>query len=296
MIHDWMQRFAVIDVETTGLSSSWDRILEVGLVVYGLAPGAQTPQPIVRRDFFVNPEGKVIPEALTKLHGISVEQTHDAPYFYEVYNQIGLELYNVPIVAYGGAFDRRFLLQHIMRSWPRSAFEHLPYCFQLDARWIDVCALARHYVTDLPGNKWKLVKVAEHLGYNMNDAHRADYDAMVTGAILLQFEGRHRADDWSFNAVIERARKADFAYQIKRFFWDRDKSQGYLPKEERVQVFECDVCHMLKAGQYLGPGCWTKPEHWIYAGPSHVERVVCSDTCEMALAWYASGRLQQPAG
>src|SRR5512134_3477570 len=210
---DFLHKLVVIDVETTGLSPSWDRIVEIGIAVFERTRWTH------RADFFVNPEGRVLKQEVIDVHGIRPAQVMNAPQFYEVWNSIAPWLYGATPVGYGGDFDRRFISQAIVRSWPRQMFGQLPPALMLDARWIDVCALSRWCVPDLPGNKYKLEKVAEHLGFDTREAHRADYDALLTGAILLKLMKDNPTFDWRYAATIDRQRRAASEYARKKFFW-----------------------------------------------------------------------------
>jgi len=73
--------YAIVDVETTGLSPVFDRIIEIAVVVYD---GQQT---LETYSTLVNPEVRLAPN-VTRLTGITNELLQDAPKFYEIARKI----------------------------------------------------------------------------------------------------------------------------------------------------------------------------------------------------------------
>lgn len=278
---DWMRRFVVIDTETTGLEAGYDRILEIGFALF------ENGRWVNQGDFFVNPEGRVV--GAVDVHGITVDMVMNAPPFWQVFNEILPNLYGATPVAYNGSFDRRFILDHVMRAWPRSAFAELPPLLDPQCRWIDVCGLARMLLAGTRRN-FKLTEVAADCGFSTDDAHRADVDAKLTGSLLLHFINQWRLD-WSYWPTIDRARRAEHDERQRRFWWDHKKrpDRVWVPKGMPILVYECDVCHQQKAGVYLETG-WTKPEGWVYFGPVGSNLVACSTACENGAGWLAGGR------
>lgn len=281
---DWMRKLVVLDVETTGLDAYQDRIVELGIAVF--ENGRWTH----RADYFVNPEGRVLRQEVIDVHGITTEQVMDAPPFYEVFNKIAPYIYDAQPVAYNSSFDRRFLMHAVTRTWPRRAFHTLPPMLQMGVRWIDVCPLARWCVPELPGNKYKLTKVAEHLGFDTTEAHRADWDALLAGGMLLKFIGDNPTLDWSYQATLDRARRADAEYNAKKFFWRKpdkeDPESAWLGKGRAVQVYECDVCHAAAPGIFKKKG-WTEPEYWAHFGHAPNQLLTCSPACDSVAFWHS---------
>lgn len=276
---DWMKKLVVFDVETTGFDSYNDRIVEIGIAVF---EGTRWTH---RADYFVNPEGRVLRQEVIDVHGITTEQVMDAPPFYEVYNKIAPYLYDALPVAYNTSFDRRFITHAVTRTWPRSAFHDLPPCLQLGTRWLDVCPLARACLPDLPGGRYKLTKVAEHMGFDTKEAHRADWDALLAGGILLALMRNNPGLDWSWDATYKRAFDADVAYASRKFFWNKpdkdDPESAWLGKGKPVQLYECDVCHGVAPGKYTKRG-WVEPDHWAHYG----SLLTCSSACDNVAMWH----------
>ena len=73
-----MQEYIAFDIETTGLHSSNDRIVEIGCVRF-----SETGEEISRFQSLINPQ-VIITDELIKIHGITNEMVADQPYFEEV--------------------------------------------------------------------------------------------------------------------------------------------------------------------------------------------------------------------
>ena len=99
------QIFVALDLETTGLDSAKDTIIEVGAVKFQGNAVVDTFQT------FVNP-GRTIPEFIQRLTGISPRQVSRAPFFSSVAGDLSTFLANHPIVGHNIAFDLRFLESH----------------------------------------------------------------------------------------------------------------------------------------------------------------------------------------
>ena len=96
--------FAVIDVETTGLSSSVDVIVEVACL---------TMRGNEERESFstlVNP-GRSIPREVAAIHGITDTHVAGAPTFAQVAPKLRALCENTAIVAHNASFDLGFLPQ-----------------------------------------------------------------------------------------------------------------------------------------------------------------------------------------
>lgn len=304
---DWMKRMVVLDVETTGLSPTQDRITELGFALFENGRWTQFG------DRFVNPEGRAVSAEITELTGVRFEDVMDAPPFWQAWNEIAPYVYNATPVAWNAPFDRAFIFNAIARSWPRHAFGELPWCLRPDVRWIDVQLLARAHFVERGGRNFKLGQIAQHVGMHAPEAHRADADAHTAGSLLLymlndELNGqgsRNGPTQWTWPAVMERQQVAGYAYAAKQWFWrrkknakrvedgemERDELEPFLPHGQRVQVYECDVCHRMEAGVLKhgekGGLVWTKPPYWLYyGGPGVADQCACSPACELVASWH----------
>ncbi|WP_047985289.1 ATP-dependent DNA helicase DinG [Ornithinibacillus californiensis] len=163
-----MNRFVVLDLETTGNSSAnQDKIIEVGIVVI------ENDQIIDEFSTMLYPD-KTIPPFITKLTGIKDEDVKDAPTFSEMADTIVNLLENSYLIAHNVPFDMGFLngeLRAIGKSGLRNPV-------------IDTVELTRILYPQAPG--FKLGLLAEYLNIEHNNPHRALSDAFVTAKLFIK--------------------------------------------------------------------------------------------------------------
>jgi len=151
-----MNRFAVIDTETTGFGKT-DRILEIGIV---LVDGNEIVQ---EWETLINPERDI---SNSNIHGITSELVSIAPTFSEVIDEISGFLDGRIFVAHNVAFDTRMLKQEFVKANREIDFG-IPFC-------------------TLQATKMKLEKACDEYGVKNLGAHRALTDARATALILAQ--------------------------------------------------------------------------------------------------------------
>src|SRR5215211_5011260 len=162
------QTFAVVDVETTGLSARMgDRICEIAVV---LARGGQIVDQI---QTLVNPQ-KPISRGAAAVNGISDFMVRNAPTFRTVAADLITKLDGAVLVAHNASFDMAFLSSEL-----RAVGLAPP-----DNPVVDTLALARRCYS-FPSNK--LGDVARSLGIKTMGLHRALADATITWQVLKRF-------------------------------------------------------------------------------------------------------------
>ncbi len=159
---------AVVDVETTGLDPSRDRVIEIGIV--HMARG------VVQESWgrLIDP-GRDIPQEVIDLTGITQEMVAGQPRFEALANEIRSRLEGRVLVAYNLPFDSAFIKAELERArvgWPEGPS-------------LDPLVFARELQKD-DGSK-KLGAVAARLGISLEEAHRAVNDAEVAGKVLYAF-------------------------------------------------------------------------------------------------------------
>lgn len=174
------RRFIAFDLETTGLSSWSDKIIELSAVVF------ENFVPVSEFSTLVNPEIH-IPSSASSVNGIYDKDVKDAPCIQDAIADfcdfIGPDALNgdIPMVAHNADFDIKFLLR-AFRTCNISANIFLQDTLYM-SRWMNK-ELSHHKLSD----------VAQHFGIYQQQAHRAADDARVCGevfsAMLSQREQR----------------------------------------------------------------------------------------------------------
>ena len=154
------KRFAIIDIETTGLRAGQEKITEIAIILH------DGKQIIEEFSSLVNPEKK-IPHFITQLTGINDQMVSDAPRFYELARNIIELTDNATIVGHNVNFDYSFL---------KSEFKSLGYEFQ--RKTMDTIKLSRKLIPGLPS--YSLGKLCASLNIPNTSRHRAAGDAMAT--------------------------------------------------------------------------------------------------------------------
>lgn len=158
--------FAVVDVETTGMSASGDdRITEIAVVV---VHGARCE---VVFDSLINP-GRPIPSRICELTGITQDMVADAPSFADVADHVLAALAGRVFVAHNARFDWGFVGAEVKRHRDLS----------LDGPRLCTVRLARRLVRGEPS--YSLGALAARFGLEFTARHRAAGDALVTGMLL----------------------------------------------------------------------------------------------------------------
>lgn len=160
------QTFVVVDLETTGVERSKDRILEIGAVK--LVNGK------VEETFstFVNPH-MAVPEKITQLTGITTDMVKDAPSVEEALSAFKEFAGDAVFVAHNAPFDVGFLTQYGELSGV--VFENA---------YVDTLTLSRYLLRNLKNHK--LDTLTAHFNVSLEDHHRATCDATATAHVFLK--------------------------------------------------------------------------------------------------------------
>ena len=157
--------YSIVDLETTGASAIYDRIVEVAVVQ--LVGG----EVVERFDTLVDP-ATPIPPFITRLTGISDRMVRGRPHFANVAHHVADALGDGPLVAHNASFDEAFLRHAFTRAGRRLSLPKL--C---------TLRLARRLVPRLPS--YRLDGLAAHFGIRViGRRHRAGPDAVVTALVL----------------------------------------------------------------------------------------------------------------
>jgi DNA polymerase-3 subunit epsilon len=154
-----MRYAALLDLETTGLDSSVDRVIEVGVCLYDLELGCplESYAALIR-----SPDN-----GAEKINRIPVAALVDARHAIEVWRTVSMFAYSADVIAaHNAEFDRSFVQAagvDLQKPW--------------------VCTMA-----DFPwdGGLRKLVEIALHHGLGVATAHRAMSDVELMARILTR--------------------------------------------------------------------------------------------------------------
>ncbi len=190
--------YIVFDVETTGLESSRDRIIELGAV--------KISEDKVVDDFscLVNP-GQQISPRIKNLTGITNEDLAGAPPIEDVIDDFLNFCRDGILVAHNAEFDYSFLRQECLRTGCRVPRQPL----------LDTLALSRAL---MPGmNSHSLDSLCKELGVTLEEHHRAREDAAATSRVLLKLLKRAKSE-----------REMDLLRELNQFTDNIDwKKQNY---------------------------------------------------------------------
>ncbi len=164
------EEFVAFDLETTGLSSVSDRIIEIGAVV--IKDGRE----VDRFQTFVNPERK-LERKIVDLTGITDEMLVGAPMIEEVLPKFLDFVGDRILVAHNADFDTGFIRAECGR-------QNLPYTFTT----ADTLILSQNLLSHL--SKFKLDIVANALSLPEFNHHRAADDALTCGMIMAKLMSR----------------------------------------------------------------------------------------------------------
>jgi DNA polymerase III epsilon subunit family exonuclease len=218
-------RFAVVDLETTGLSPGRAAICEVGAVlVEGLAPTA-TLQTLVD-------PGIPLPPVVTSLTGIEDRDLAGAPTPLEAVRRFLDFASGCVLVAHNARFDIGFLDREVELIEGR----------RLAGPVIDTVGLARRLLAGR-GTRAGLGSLAHFFGTSVRPCHRALPDAQATAEILLRLIGL--AQERGARTVADLGRLA--APRTRRVYGKRALAFG-APPQPGVYLF------VGKGGQILYVG------------------------------------------
>lgn len=158
--------YIVLDTETTGLSPSKDRVIEIGILEVS---GGQVVNTF---GSLINP-GIPVPASASSVNGLTDADLAGAPTYAEIAPTVaGLVLGKV-IVAHNASFDIKFICAMLEEAG-----------FEGEIKYIDTLGYARKCLPDLPNHK--LQTLAEHFSIDTGNAHRAVDDAMTCHLIFQQ--------------------------------------------------------------------------------------------------------------
>lgn len=161
-----MNSFAAIDFETANEQRT--SVCSVGLVI--------VRDGVIRENFYslVRPEPDYYCYWNMKVHGITSDDTANAPIFPQVWRQIEQMIESLPLIAHNKGFDES-CLKACFRMYQMDYPDYAFYCTLREAR---------AQLKGLPD--YKLNTVAAHCGFTLQNHHHALADAEACARIALQ--------------------------------------------------------------------------------------------------------------
>ena len=157
--------YVVLDVETTGLNTAMDMIIEIGAVRF------EHGEEVAEFSQLINP-GRPIPEKVVELTGINNGMVAGMPTIRDVIGDFARFCEGAVLVAHNASFDMAFFDRAFREAG-------LPF----DHPKLDTLALVRNL---WPEQKiHKLGAMCKLLGIDLTKAHRAVHDARATAQMLM---------------------------------------------------------------------------------------------------------------
>jgi len=199
---------AFIDLETTGVNLSSDRIVEIAIVKL-LSDGSRQ----VKRKL-INP-GIPIPQFSSDIHGITDEMVKDAPTFKQVGNEIKQFLDNCDL---GGYNSNRFDIPMLMEEFLRADFE----MDLTNRRMVDVQHI---FYTMEPRTLSAAFKF--YCQKELIAAHSAEADVEATIEVLMAQVERYKGLGNSIDSILSSIGEEKVIDYARRFVYDDQQQEVF---------------------------------------------------------------------
>ena len=158
--------YVVLDVETTGLNTFRDEIIEIGAVRY------EDGKEVAEFSELIDP-GRPLPEEITKLTGITPAMLEGRRRLADVMPDFARFCEGAVLCAHNASFDMAFF---------KRAFALIGRTFDFTA--LDTLALSRNLYPHFKNHK--LGHICKMLDISLDNAHRAVHDARATAEALMR--------------------------------------------------------------------------------------------------------------
>jgi DNA polymerase III epsilon subunit family exonuclease len=180
--------FAVLDLETTGLSAKKCGITEVTAIQF------KNGREVGMYSTLVKPT-EPIPEEVELLTGISNDMVRHSPAIVMVLSELAAFLGEAPIiVGHNVSFDIGFLREKLSQNGLASFLSRVEL-----SRALCTKVLAQKALPGLPS--YEGVMVATAIGYHNPNPHRAEADVRMSAGILFELINRLQAQDSQLKTV-----------------------------------------------------------------------------------------------
>ena len=173
------EEFVVFDIETTGLNSHTNEIIEIGAVKI------KSGRIVDRYSQLINP-GRPIPYHITEITSITDEQVANEPKINEVIGKFVDFVGDAVLVAHNAPFDMGFIKRDIKK--------YLNIDYQCSV--IDTLQMARDLFPDL--KKYGLGDLNKTLGLALEKHHRAVDDSQATANMFIIFLEKYKEKGFEY--------------------------------------------------------------------------------------------------
>ena len=203
------EEFVVFDIETTGLNSHTNKIIEIGAVKI------KAGRIIDRYSQLINP-GISIPYHITEITSITNEQVANQPKIDEVIGNFVDFIGNAVLVAHNAPFDMGFIKRDIK--------EYLN--IDLESSVIDTLQMARDLFPDF--KKYGLGDLNKSLGLALEKHHRAVDDSQATANMFIIFLEKYKEKGIEYLKDINKGFEVNVKKQSLRNIMVQVKTQEGL--------------------------------------------------------------------
>jgi DNA polymerase III subunit epsilon len=285
-----LDEFVALDVETTGLKPSRQRVIEVALVRFRHGQVERSYETLL------NP-GRSIPEFITRLTTIRNEDVADAPAFGDVADEILEFLGDSLIIGHNVAFDIGFMNAELGRVDREEIVNER----------LDTMGMAVRFLRSL--RKPSLDRVADAVGLAPRKVHRAGGDARLTGEVAFRLvreamrQGVTSLDQMKASSQVRSPRVRDDVGRT-RSVWDRSLAHA-MPKKTGVYLMknvQGEIVYVGKAknlrdrvsSYYSQPIGYTRKMDGLIEAVKEIDHVVVGSELEALLLESQLIRRYQP--
>lgn len=169
------QKILFVDVETTGLDYTKDRVIEIGAVKVDKEGNLEKFSQLINPGFKVSKE-------IRKITGIKQKELDNAPLLDEVSEDVKNILRTDLFVAHNAKFDFSFLSNELLR---------LDY--PLEVPYIDTIKIARAFYPNYLN--YDLSSLIERMGFKVEKRHRGLDDALVLWELFNKIKTEFGIED-----------------------------------------------------------------------------------------------------
>lgn len=153
--------FVIFDIETTGLNSKTDEIIEIGAIKVNNNQIVDTFSTLIKPEYLIDP-------FITSLTGITNEMVKDAPFIKEVLLSFLNFIDDDILIGHNVNFDINFIYDSLIKH----------DLGVLKNNFVDTLRLSRKLLPDLKHHR--LSDLSKHYSINSEGSHRALKDTEIT--------------------------------------------------------------------------------------------------------------------